>query len=219
MIIKLNRESIDATILVNIDDNYIDTDEIEFEENSDEITYKITGYIKYGSYNKDINVKVTGKFDRDQFIEDVHSIQMFGSAVEPIKDRNPKLDLAISNNFETLEDIARFFNFYRKENIKSNLLISDYDFLRRCPKALEVAKQYLKGSDPTLPSDYFDDIENVIDELSDIYSDEIDFSWVTPKNREIVFNDVKSYCDSKATYKELLNKISSCYVEIRPSCH
>lgn len=220
MRIKIDNQEFDIRVRLNLNDEDLDIDEVEFDglqNNSDEIECQIISHIKFSNFNKEIKVESIGYFDKDEFITGLNDLQQFGSAIEPIKDDMPKIKMIIPNKFEDLNDIAYLLNFYKEENIISKLYTNWYSILSKCPKTAKVLNKYMKDTIKDGSEKYVDDLEQMIiqAEADNIIGDKIDFSWVREKDKNIVFNELREYCDSRATYEEFSYMHFKSFIEIR----
>lgn len=220
MNIKINDQEFNINVRLNVNDEYLDIDLIEFDglqTNSDEVICKVIAYFKLISFNKEIKVEAIGHFDKDNFIDNLMDLQRFSSSIEPIRDELPDSTIIIPNNFENLDDIAALFSFYKKENIKSKLHINWHTILKDCPKTTKVLTQYLKNNIDTagLSKEYFDDLESIIIETSckELFKEPLNFDWVPLENQTIVFNELCDYCNNRTTYKEL-SYLYNVFIEI-----
>lgn len=129
----------------------------------------------------------------------------------------PKIKIIIPNKFEDLNDIAYLLNFYKEENIISKLYTNWYSILSKCPKTAKVLNKYMKDTIKDGSEKYVDDLEQMIiqAEADNIIGDKIDFSWVREKDKNIVFNELREYCDSRATYEEFSYMHFNSFIEIR----
>lgn len=220
MRIKIDNQEFDIKVRLYLIDKDLDIDEVEFDglqDNSDEIECQIISHIKFSNFNKELKVESIGYFDKDEFITGLNDLQQFGSAIEPIKDDMPKIKIIIPNKFEDLNDIAYLLNFYKEENIISKLYTNWYSILSKCPKTAKVLNKYMKDTIKDGSEKYVDDLEQMIiqAEADNIIGDKIDFSWVSEKDKNIVFNELREYCDSRATYEEFSYMHFKSFIEIR----
>ena len=220
MRIKIDNQEFDIRVRLNLNDEDLDIDEVEFDglqNNSDEIECQIISHMKISTFNKELKVESIGYFNKDEFITGLNDLQQFGSAIEPIKDDMPKIKIIIPNKFEDLNDIAYLLNFYKEENIISKLYTNWYSILSKCPKTAKVLNKYMKDTIKDGSEKYVDDLEQMIiqAEADNIIGDKIDFSWVSEKDKNIVFNELREYCDSRATYEELSYMQFKSFIEIR----
>ena len=220
MRIKIDNQEFDIRVRLNLNDEDLDIDEVEFDglqNNSDEIECQIISHMKISTFNKELKVESIGYFNKDEFITGLNDLQQFGSAIEPIKDDMPKIKIIIPNKFEDLNDIAYLLNFYKEENIISKLYTNWYSILSKCPKTAKVLNKYMKDTIKDGSEKYVDDLEQMIiqAEADNIIGDKIDFSWVSEKDKNIVFNELREYCDSRATYEEFSYMHFKSFIEIR----
>ena len=220
MRIKIDNQEFDIRVRLNLNDEDLDIDEVEFDglqNNSDEIECQIISHMKISTFNKELKVESIGYFNKDEFITGLNDLQQFGSAIEPIKDDMPKIKMIIPNKFEDLNDIAYLLNFYKEENIISKLYTNWYSILSKCPKTAKVLNKYIKDTIKDGSEKYVDDLEQMIiqAEADNIIGDKIDFSWVSEKDKNIVFSELREYCDSRATYEEFSYMHFKSFIEIR----